>query len=445
MVNNIEYSIRERNWILRRTNRKDFLDTEKSVLNKKLSNFSILFVCCNSYWAILKCLDYLKTESNQDFDIIIVDNSTKDEESKSFYKLGKENKNISIIKPIDNLWWSWWFSIWMEYIMNKEYDYMLIFEDDIIPIEKDIVTTFIRKLDKKNLIFNECANEWNSFWYFHLACYPIEFIKKCGVVDPRFFLKSDDLDWLERVEKVIGDENYKKISTWKHHYHPNFKKDWWKIWVTYLAIRNYLITFTKYFRFNKFGYFFTLFLYIRYWVSKLFFEWTINLLKYELCAIKDYLFWNIWYQYNKKILSILFKQNLSKPEKCEDKRISLEELNKISHSMFNLYWKITWSYNSFTSIKFSKSVKNIKNWVIVNWMYSNIYPIFMNFNKILAVNEIDFLWKRVNVYEYKNQYKLKLLRTLLSIIISIILYIPIFVAIFIKVLISVISDRVCKK
>ena len=440
MNKNIEFSIKEKIWILQRDNWEEFLDIEKSVLNKKISNFSILFVCCNSYKSILKCLDYLKTESNQNFDIIIVDNSTKEEESKLFLDLGKKNKNISIIKPIDNLWWSWGFSIWMEYIINNWYDYMLIFEDDIIPIEKDIITTFIEKSNKNTILFNECANAWNSFWYFHLACYPINIIKKSWVVDPRFFLKSDDLEWLERLEKVIRDNWYKKTSTKKHHYHPNFKKDWRKIRVTYLAIRNYLTTLTKYFSVKKCSYFATLFLYIWYWVSKLFFEWTINLLKYEIYAIKDYLMWNIWYQYNKKILTKLFKQNLPKPKDCIDSWISIEELNKASSSMFNLFWKIVWDYNWFYKVKFSKSIKDLKNWVIVNWIYSNLYPIFINFNKILAINEFDFLSEKVNVYIYDNKKIFKLLRTLLSIITSIIIYIPIFMVIMLKIIIKFIAN-----
>lgn len=437
MNKNIEFLITEKKWILRRDNRKEFLDIKKSILNKKIYNFSILFVSCNSYGAILKCLDYLKNESNQNFDIIIVDNSTKEEESKLLYNLGKENKNISIIKPIDNLWWSWWFSLWMEYVINSWYDYILIFEDDIIPIEKDIITTFIKKSNEDCILFNECTNAWNSFWYFHLACYPINFIKKAWVVDPRFFLKSDDLEWAERVEKIIKNNWYKKLSTWKHHFHPNFKKDWWKIRVTYLAIRNYLTTLTKYFTIKKCSYFFTLLLYIRYWMSKFFFEWNTNLLKYEMYAIKDYLFWNLWYQYNKKILTHLFKYTLSKPKDCIDFWISIEKLNKISSSMYNLYWKITWDYNWFYKVKFSKSIKNFKNWVVVNWMYSNIYPIFMNFNKILAINEFNFTEETVNIYMYKNKYKFKLLRTIIALVISIILFVPIFIITMLKILTNI--------
>lgn len=438
MNKNLEFLIMEKSWILRWNNWKNFLDTKTSILNKKISNFSILFVCCNSYSVIIKCLDYLKSESNQDFDIIIVDNSTNEEESNLFYNLGKENKNISIIRPIDNLWWSWWFSMWMEYVIDMWYDYMLIFEDDIIPIEKNIVTTFIEQSEKNKLLFNECLNAWNSFWYFHLACYPIDFIKNVWVVDPRFFLKSDDLEWAERVERVIKKNWYKKASTWKHHYHPNLKKDWRKIRVTYLAIRNYLTTLTKYFTIKKCSYFFTLFLYIWYWISKFFFEWSINLLKFEICAIKDYLFWNIWYQYNKKILAQLFNQNLSKPKDCNDSWISIEELNKISNSMFNLYWKITWDYNWFYKVKFSKSIKDLKNGVIVNWIYSNLYPVFINFNKILAINEFDFISGKVNVYIYENNKKFRLLRTMLGFIVSMMLYIPIFILVTIKILISLI-------
>lgn len=441
---NVEFEIIEKKWILRRSNWEQFLDRDRSLLNKKLSNFCILFVCCNSYDATLKCLEYLKTETNQKFDIIIVDNSTKEEEYKLFYNLGVSNTKISIVKPIDNIWWSWWYSIWMEYVINAWYEYVAIFEDDIIPIEKDTISSTIEKCDEKVLVFNECKNLWNRFWYLHLACYPIDFIKKTWVVDPRFFLKSDDLERAERIQRVMDKEWYKKVSTWKQFYHPEMKKDWWKIWVTYLAIRNYLTNITKHFALNKLRYFITLFLYIWYWVSKVFFEWTFSLLTYILCAIKDYLFGNIWYKYNKKTLNKLFKAQLSKPRNCEDQWMDIKDISKISHSMFNLYWKMVWDYNSFSWFKYSKSIKDLKNWVIVNWIYSNIYPIFMNFNKILAVNEFDFLWDRVNVYVYDNPYKLKFLRSLLSFIISVILYIPILLLVLLKILLCSIFNCLIK-
>ncbi len=439
---NIEFKIIEKNWILRRDNRESFLDKKKSLLHEKQSDFAILFVCCNSYDATLKCLEYLRTESNQKFDIIIVDNSTNEDEYKSFYNLGLSNSKISIIKPIDNIWWSGWYSIGMEYVTKECYKYVVFFEDDIIPIEKDIISSTIENCDKKNLIFNECKNLGNRFRYLHLACYPIDFIKKTWVIDPRFFLKSDDLERAERIENIIKKEWYRKVSTWKHFYHPELKKDGWKIRVTYLGMRNYLTNITKHFALNKIRYLITLLLYIWYWISKIFFEGTLSLFIYILCAIKDYLCWNLGYQYNKKILNKLFKEQLSKPKNCNDKWLSTKDISKLSHSMFNLYWKMFWDYNSFSWFRYSKSIKDLKNWVIVNGIYSNIYPIFMNFNKILAINEFDFLWDRVNVYKYDNPYKLKFVRSLLSFIISVILYIPILLLVLLKIILCCIIN--CK-
>jgi GT2 family glycosyltransferase len=73
--------------MLRRKNWKDFLKFEKSILNEKNNSIAILFVTCNSYANIQKCITYLEQESNQDFDIIIVDNSTKCKEIQLIHDL----------------------------------------------------------------------------------------------------------------------------------------------------------------------------------------------------------------------------------------------------------------------------------------------------------------------------------------------------------------------
>jgi hypothetical protein len=50
-----------------------------------------------------KCLEYLEKESNQSFDILVVDNSTNEENINLFHNIGIKNKKVSILKPIDNI------------------------------------------------------------------------------------------------------------------------------------------------------------------------------------------------------------------------------------------------------------------------------------------------------------------------------------------------------
>ena len=129
MGNMLDYKIKNKYSNIRRENRKDFVE---SIKWKKKKSAAILSKHFNNFGNSKKLLDYLSKETNQNFDIILIENSTKLDEENKLYEYCKWKEKISIIKPINNLWSAWWYALGMEYIIDQKYDYFFLVEDDVI-------------------------------------------------------------------------------------------------------------------------------------------------------------------------------------------------------------------------------------------------------------------------------------------------------------------------
>ena len=437
-MKNLDFQLSRKKWCLRRENRKKFVDNERSVLNKKNNSVCVLFVCCNSFDLFNKCLEYLEKESNQSFDILVVDNSTNEENINLFHNIGIKNKKVSILKPIDNIWWSWWFSIWMEYIIEKGYDKLIIFEDDIIPIDENLITEMIKISDDKSIVKNSYVNIPDcECRVFHLVLYPMSIVKKIWVSDPRFFLKCDDADFEIRLKK----HKPKTKFTWKYLFHPNLKCDWWKNWVFAFSVRNELFLLQNNFSiWLMIKYIFEQFLYIRYGISKLFIEKNLWVLKVYFWGISDYILWFIGYRYNLKLLNKYRWINISKLNLITQE----SEIQKFSEKVFNkyyLYLKFVHYEWLLWKFKFSKKFLDFKNWIIAWWILCPLYPLFMLFKRIVFLEEY-FYWKETVKYEefHNSKYLITLLEICISFLISIVIWIPVLIVLFLKYLLTYLAS-----
>gem|GEM_PF-5575175 len=91
----------------------------------------------------------------------------------------------------------------MEYIIDNNYDYFFIVEDDVIFLENNTFSDMIQYADKKTLTFiHNCKNTRSSLHSkdkgksrrVQVAGYPVNFIKKIGIIDPRYFFRGEDLE-----------------------------------------------------------------------------------------------------------------------------------------------------------------------------------------------------------------------------------------------------------
>lgn len=443
-MKNLDYIVSYRWWFFDWKNWNNFIDNDKSIFNEKKNNVCVLFVCCNSFSLFRNCLTYLEKESNQNFDILVVDNSTNDENIKLFNNIGKENKKVSILKPIWNIWWSWWFSIWIEYIKSKKYDYLIIFEDDIVPIDRDIISNMIDNFDHKTITVNAYINEHDSFnklrGVFHLSWYPLNLFNSLWSTNPLFFLKWDDTDLWIRIQKNVWCWNYKIKNTGKKFFHPYQKKDWWKNRVLAFSIRNFLYIFQNYCSFHWIIK--TIeeqFLYIRYAFSKLFVEWNLWVLKIYLWSICDFLFWHIWYERNLKLMNKYKEVLITKPS-TQTIEIKQSEITKYTCNKYYMYAKIMGHDNLFWKIQYSNKILDwLKNWIIAWWVYNPLYPVFMCFKNILFLEEYDYEKDIIKAEIYTNK---NYILTLIWIVWAFILSIPVFIFVIIAVLLKILIKKI---
>ena len=416
--------------MLRRKNWKDFLKSKNSILNEKNNSIAILFVTCNSYANIQKCIIYLEQESNQDFDIIIVDNSTKDEEIKLIHDLWA-NKKINVIKSIDNIWWSGWYSIWMEYIISKWYESLICFEDDVIPIDKDIISKTIELLRNHGIV-GSLVNWEDDFWMFHLRWYSVKLLsEKLWIVDPRFFIWWDDADFQDRCIKLwIWD---RRVNTWKRAFHPLIKKN--KALVMCFFVRNHLFYLQKYqegiIRLMR-----DLCIYILFWFSYYFITNQSEFLCTVFYWIYNFLFHKVWLHSNKMILQKFKTKVIKESENVRQFAWDIEETNKLLKNKYNLYKKISWNTSFISELSTSDNpIDWEKNWVIIarhlSWWFAIPYK------KIYCIDEYNYEEKKYYISIIDNRLKCRYLKMFLSLVLTVLLVLPIMIAILFKILMNI--------
>ncbi|MDR2415832.1 MAG: hypothetical protein LBD75_04455 [Candidatus Peribacteria bacterium] len=64
-------------------------------------------------------------------------------------------------------------------------------------------------------------------------------------MNPTYFQKSEDSDFLERIQRVVKKEQYDTKILETYHYHPNYKSSALRMWFIYFTIRNHLYTCAK--------------------------------------------------------------------------------------------------------------------------------------------------------------------------------------------------------
>ncbi len=425
-----EYILDDVKWILRRKNWKDFLKSENSILNEKNNNIAVLFVTCNSYANLKKCITYLEQESNQDFDIIIVDNSTKCKEIQLIHDLWF-NKRISILKTIDNIWWSWWYSIWMEYIISRWYESLICFEDDVIPLDKDIISKTIELL-KKNDIVGNIENEEDVFGMFHIRWYSVKLLsEKVWIVDPRFFLMRDDADFQYRCIK-FGSWDF-RINTWKKCYHPVLKKN--RAWIICFHERNHLFYIQKYpmviyhWRYMLIN----LFISILFWFSYYYITGQYEFIHATFYWICSSLFQKIWIQSNNKILH-KFNKSLRHPKNVVHFIWDAVETNRLLKEKYDLYKKITWNTKLYSELVTSNNRADWKNWVVISWYIS--WRFAMRYKTIFCIDEYKYEEKKYYISIIDNKLKYIYLKMLLSLIIAGVIAVLTVIALIFKIMVE---------
>lgn len=200
---------------------------------------AVILVNFNTFSDTKECVESLNQASRQvtDFDIVVVDNAS----TKVDHEIEKFLKNTTIYLPLqENLGFSGGNNIGIQYVLEHNYDYVLLLNNDTL-VEKDFIDQLVSKSEKldnlgaaigkiyyhynhsvlwyagghidlkRGMVYQEGFDEWDYGQYdedrvvgFVTGCMmliPIDVIKKIGTLEESFFLYAEDLEYSLRLSK----------------------------------------------------------------------------------------------------------------------------------------------------------------------------------------------------------------------------------------------------
>jgi len=430
---------------IRRENWKDFVSIIQWEKKHKMAIISLHF---NNFGNMKYLLEYLEQETTKYFDIVIIENSTKSEEEHSLKIYCEWKNNITIIKPVHNIWSAGGYALGMEYIINQDYEYFFIVEDDVIFLEQNIFSNMIKYADKNtlNFIYN-CKNtrsSWNpkDKWKsrrVQTAGYPINFIKEIGVIDPRYFFRGEDLERWERIKQGIKKFWYRINISDYNYLHPYLKSVNGNYAWFYFSIRNQLLSLQKHFTKN-YTFFIILFFYLWTALTKVLVNKDTLILKSFKDAIKDFL-WNRYsFENNKKKIGLFLKSSTNKETHTW---INNEELWNISKNLYSNTKILTITWADREKLKFSKNIWNIwRYWILTSSSSTIFTPLLLLAPKTICINEFNLTNNNISVTQYKNK---NIIWNILLIIISLVVSLGIIIIVDVIIILYIGFNRLYKK
>lgn len=441
-MNHLNYDVINKNSNIRWQNWRSFV---KNISWTKKNKIAILSIHFNNFLNTKKLLDYLQTERDQNFDIVLIENSTKEIEETQLIQYLLHFPQVIKIKTVSNLWSAGGYALWMEYILANDYDYIFLVEDDVIFLEKNVFSDMIQKSTNNTLTFiHNCKNTrdslhtnnmWKS-WWVQTAWYPTAFIKKVWIIDPRYFFRWEDLEWAIRIENWIKKFGYKTYIVDHNYLHPYLKSVNWNNARFYFSIRNQLLSLKKHpIKYSLF--FVTLFLY-------LFTGFVHCIVKKDLWILKSF-FKAIWGFFCNKFSfennSYKIKAFISdKQQKDTVEYVNFEVLKKITQKVYGNAEVLALSWVDMRKLCFSTRFFHLFiHWILVSSSSTIFYPLTILAPKVICVQEFDLDGINVIIQTYTNKNLwLRLLWVIVSFVFSLLIFPLLFVFIVFYLLLSVI-------
>lgn len=221
-----------------------------------------------------KCIDSILDSDFTDYKIYLLDNWSKNNEYNSLEKKYWKNKDITINKSDNNLWFTWWNNYNINLILKKDFDYILLLNNDCI-LENDFLSKFTKWIEKHNQKWiywpiikspnweiqaigsyinlrtwsssrlKEIKWEYQEVDYVTWSCMaiPTELIKKIWWLDDKYFAYREESDFCLRAKKIWYKSYALNIDGIIHKEEAATKKV--KPYYTYLMFRNRIIFLKK--------------------------------------------------------------------------------------------------------------------------------------------------------------------------------------------------------
>lgn len=393
---------------LRFENYQDFIKQEYKFIKKSEENalFTLTHRDFQQIRRILK--DIWEEIKNLPLHYVIVFGSASDEEIKSFsaYLQKNDYNNIILVETLANLWSGGGYSLWLEYILGKKYKNVIFLEDDVEVLDKDTIFDILANIDEKTIVHTLCKNnldehgKYNKSRFIHCTGYPTSFFEKAWNHDPRYFWRSDDLDFIYRVDNAVVQYGYERKIIDKYHIHPNHKSSVLKMRFIYMVMRNHLYTCSKQGIIALLKYLPVVFGYIWSWVLQCLSGY-FTALYATIRGIFDFIFRKKTHTYNQQIMNSSWSQKIHQPKYKRKERIKIEDLQSILANVYQTIW--VYSEDAYLHLKLKNKVSNIfKHWTLDLSYYDPLYPIDLLWPQTYIVDDIDYTAKTCTLTEIKN-------------------------------------------
>lgn len=203
----------------------------------KASNFAILILTFNNIQSLKRVCEYVLIHN---LDVVVIDNHSTDGTYGSLST--SYGSRINTIRLRENLGGAGGFAVGQEWVIERNYEFCIISEDDAIPIDRDIIPKLMIHAGKERIVQTKHYGLKNQLFAFHFALYPVAIFKVAGVVNANLFFRGDDYEYGMRLQRVVTDLNIKPFCLNKYYKHP-YLKFGYGIGATYFTVRNQLVIF----------------------------------------------------------------------------------------------------------------------------------------------------------------------------------------------------------
>jgi hypothetical protein len=225
--------------IYRFDNWKEYISNENT-LNKKSDTIVVIL----AFNQIEMVKNISKFYERQKIDVLFVDNNSND--GTYDFLIKNYSDKFNIVKTKENLGGAGGFAIGQEWVINKNYDYCILTEEDALPIDEDIIDELVKNKNKNTRVRSKFYELDQPSFSLHFNLYPVWLFKEIGVMNKELFFRADDWEFEQRLQNFLKNQSeFKTVDLDKKYSHPLIKKGFGMM-ANYFATRNGLLVYSKY-------------------------------------------------------------------------------------------------------------------------------------------------------------------------------------------------------
>lgn len=211
---------------------------------------AVILLNWNNLEYTLPCIESLKKCTYPNFRIVVIDNASEDDS----VQILQEIDNITVISNEENLGFAGGNNVGISHAINEGFEYVMLLNNDTL-VEPDFIEPLVQKMKEtasvgaiqpkmyfvhdRKLIWN-AGGYFNSFWGYtstirskeYKASYdvakttdwitgccmmvPVKLVQEVGMLDARYFIYFEDVDWSFRISEAGKSLCYEPKSVIYH-------------------------------------------------------------------------------------------------------------------------------------------------------------------------------------------------------------------------------------